>query len=302
MPSPSLDGNPQLAHPIPVKVLVRGAGFAGLACCWHLLEAGHQVSLYDPKGIGGGASGISPGLLHRYPGAKPRRADDTPTRELLHIAGPDSHTPKPVLRIPQTPEQEAAFRALATQYDDLSYENGLLIHSALTVHPLPYLNGLWHACLTRGATWGETPFDLEILAIGAAAADLVPIELLKGQLLRLQWPDIPPLPYNLIGRKYLVMGDGWCEVGATYERNFTSPEPDLETAKQLILPDIIKMVPELENAPILDCRAGIRASPPGHFPPIIRQLDERRWLYTGLGSKGLLYHATFAKQLIASLL
>lgn len=281
-----------------MKILVRGAGFAGLATCWHLLEAGHHVSLYDPKGIGGGASGVSPGLLHRYPGAKPRRADDSLTRELLAIAGPASHTPKPILRLPQSPEQEALFRTLATQYDDLSYDRGLLIHSALTVHPLPYLNGLWSACLARGATWGETPSDIEILAIGAASDLVNPI---KGQVLRLAWPDIPPLPYNLIGRKYLVMGDGWCDIGATYEHNFTSPEPDLEIARELLLPDAIAMVPELENAPILDCRAGVRASPPGHFPPIIKQLDSRRWLYTGLGSKGLLYHATFAHQLVSLL-
>ncbi|CAN1166602.1 hypothetical protein LINPERHAP2_LOCUS26787 [Linum perenne] len=56
----------------PVKYAVLGAGFAGLSVAWHLLkqdsprELNLRVDLYDEAGIGGGASGVSGGLLHPY--------------------------------------------------------------------------------------------------------------------------------------------------------------------------------------------------------------------------------------------
>ncbi|CAN7013453.1 unnamed protein product [Brassica rapa subsp. trilocularis] len=56
-----------------VKLLyaVLGAGFAGISVAWHLLkdcpkELSLSVDVYDEVGIGGGASGVSGGLLHPY--------------------------------------------------------------------------------------------------------------------------------------------------------------------------------------------------------------------------------------------
>lgn len=55
-----------------VRYAVVGAGFAGLAACWHLLRLHHDreeavsVDLYDAVGIAGGASGAAAGLLHPY--------------------------------------------------------------------------------------------------------------------------------------------------------------------------------------------------------------------------------------------
>ena len=48
------------------KIAVVGAGFAGLSVCHHLLQS-CEVTVFDPLGIGGGASGISTGLLHPFP-------------------------------------------------------------------------------------------------------------------------------------------------------------------------------------------------------------------------------------------
>ncbi len=56
-----------------MKIAIIGAGFAGLAGAYYLSEH-FQVTLFDLKGIGGGASGISSGLLHPYPGEKGRRS------------------------------------------------------------------------------------------------------------------------------------------------------------------------------------------------------------------------------------
>ncbi|XP_027901677.1 uncharacterized protein LOC114162101 [Vigna unguiculata] len=53
------------------RCAVLGAGFAGLSVVWHLLKQSPKdlnlrVDIYDEVGIGGGASGISGGLLHPY--------------------------------------------------------------------------------------------------------------------------------------------------------------------------------------------------------------------------------------------
>ncbi|CAI8587315.1 unnamed protein product [Vicia faba] len=71
-PSPSL---PTQQNPLRFAVL--GAGFAGLSVVWHLFKQSPKqlnlkIDIYDEVGIGGGASGISGGLLHPYsPKVKP---------------------------------------------------------------------------------------------------------------------------------------------------------------------------------------------------------------------------------------
>ncbi|KAI3972273.1 hypothetical protein MKW92_011688 [Papaver armeniacum] len=55
----------------PLKFAVLGAGFAGLSVVWNLLQHASKdsricIDIYDEIGIGGGASGISGGLLHPY--------------------------------------------------------------------------------------------------------------------------------------------------------------------------------------------------------------------------------------------
>ncbi|KAL2327353.1 hypothetical protein Fmac_020780 [Flemingia macrophylla] len=55
----------------PLRCAVLGAGFAGLSVVWHLFkqcpkELNLSIDIYDEVGIGGGASGISGGLLHPY--------------------------------------------------------------------------------------------------------------------------------------------------------------------------------------------------------------------------------------------
>ncbi|CAL9222724.1 unnamed protein product [Arabidopsis halleri] len=54
----------------PLRYAVLGAGFAGIFVAWHLLKCPKElrlsVDVYDEIGIGGGASGVSGGLLHPY--------------------------------------------------------------------------------------------------------------------------------------------------------------------------------------------------------------------------------------------
>ncbi|XP_024978891.1 uncharacterized protein LOC112516117 isoform X2 [Cynara cardunculus var. scolymus] len=64
-------------HQRSLRYAVLGAGFAGLSVAWHLLEQSPIelhicIDVLDEVGIGGGASGVSGGLLHPYsPKVKP---------------------------------------------------------------------------------------------------------------------------------------------------------------------------------------------------------------------------------------
>ena len=61
----------------------------------------------------------------------------------------------------------------------------------------------------------------------------------------------------------------------------------LETAIHLLRPHL----------PVLGAKAGVRVTNPAHYFPIVEKLDERSWVVTALGSRGLLYHAYLAEQL-----
>src|SRR5579871_5515020 len=135
-----------------MRIAIIGAGFAGLSLAWHLLnDPSHpHVVLFDGKGVGGGASGIAPGLLHPYVGEHCRRnfmAEEglAATNALLKIS--QNHVAEPVvlsegvLRSPQDPIQEACL----SSYPDviLSAPGKYLITSGKTVNCKAYLQGLF---------------------------------------------------------------------------------------------------------------------------------------------------------------
>ncbi|MFS8563307.1 MAG: hypothetical protein LVR00_02840 [Rhabdochlamydiaceae bacterium] len=63
--------------------------------------------------------------------------------------------------------------------------------------------------------------------------------------------------------------------------------PSLEVALHLLKPSL----------PVRGVKAGMRVTNPAHYFPIIEKIDERTWVVTALGSRGLLYHAYLAEQL-----
>lgn len=45
-----------------MRIAIIGAGFSGLAAAWYFLQQPHlEVTVFDKKGIGGGASGVAAG-------------------------------------------------------------------------------------------------------------------------------------------------------------------------------------------------------------------------------------------------
>ncbi|MGE3954934.1 MAG: NAD(P)/FAD-dependent oxidoreductase [Parachlamydiales bacterium] len=288
------------------SVAIIGAGFAGMAACYLLSKGGYRVTLYDEGGIGAGASGVSPGLLHPYPGKFPKRkgALFAEAMALVEVAGEGAVRSRGIVRIATGAAQGLYFKRLARKSDDVeSWEGGILITSGVTLNTRAYLQGLWRESERIGAQFiqmriEEKPdADWVVYATGAAT----PVEALrvKGQVLELEWPQgVPPLPHSIIGRKYLVMEGDRCVVGATFEEEFDSPEPDEAFAIKELLPEAIALCPALKGAKVVGVRAGIRACLP---EPALIRLGPTSWAIAGLGSKGLLNHAHLAHKLLNAL-
>lgn len=296
-----------------------------------------SLTLFDEQGIGAGASGIAAGLLHPYVGLHAKinwRGFDSlqETRYLIQQSaltlGRPVSAQTGLLRIALTEEQEANYRRSAEENDDVEWwapercaeqvqslsphRGGLFISSAHTVYSADYLQGLWKSCLLQGAEFKQEIvkslsqlrfYDRIVIAAGFGILGIeelaeLPMTLVKGQLLDLQWPDdVAPLPFAVNSQAYVVMNrdSKSCVVGATYERDYKVGGPDVEVAKNGILPKL-SFLPQLQEACVLSCRSHFRVSTKNHLP-LVKQVNAQTWVLTGMGSKGLLYHALFAREL-----
>lgn len=302
--------------------VIAGAGFCGLAVCYELLLRGWNVRLFDPKGIGNGASGVAAGLMHPFAGEHANRSPEATegmeaTLKLLAVAeqelGHTIRTTGGIIRRAMTLTQLLDYAKCAEKYPTETEWNGtdLWIRNGLAVHTSYYLQGLWKACERLGAEFHKTLLvdpveaDLVVWATGADMSDpSLRISRVRGQLLELEWPKgIPPLDRPLSSKVYAVMGlEGrTCIVGSTYERARVDDAPDIDFASREILPKIFPLLPFLEGMPILSCRAGVRASAPGHRP-LLKMLKPNTFAIGGMGSKGLLYHALYARKLVDNIL
>lgn len=283
------------------KAAVIGAGFAGLAAAYFLSEK-YQVTLFDQKGIGGGASGISSGLLHPYPGEKGRLSwEAEPALKLATklIDEAEAALGRPVA------DRSGILRLgpiLNPGPDVIELEpEKFLITSGMTVFPSLYLQGLWLVCKKRGVTLKIEKidslqvlqgYDFIVLAAGAGIRsfkekDLLKINYVKGQILACALEK--PLERSISSKIYTALTETplKCHVGATYERDVIDDIPDPDKAIHLLNPML----------PVLDCRAGIRVTNPAHYFPIVEQIGPHHHVITALGSRGLLYHALMASKL-----
>lgn len=297
-----------------------------------------DITLFDHQGIAGGASGIAAGLLHPFSGAHAKlnrlgREGVKASQELLQVASdalaqPVFTTPG-ILRLALSEQQKQDFTLCAKHYPEevqwlSEYEcqslfpplvaaPGIWIKRGMIVNSPLYLKGLWTACERLGATikkqWIEDlgqlkDFDARIIANGANARlfpELASYKLttVKGQILELAWPaHLPLLTFALNSQAYILMtSPSTCIVGATFEKDPLTDQPDWEIAQKDILPKAAAILPDLLDAPILKCQAGFRSVTPNHLP-LITEVRPRTWVITGMGSKGLLYHALMAKSLV----
>ncbi len=331
-----------------MRFAILGAGFAGLSVTWYLLhytQGSVTIDLFDPEPIGGGASGLSSGLLHAYGGKNAKESWEAyrclkETHRLMTEASRALDQPlivsKGILRPALTEDQIQNFQNSAQTYPDnewwekercestvpgltLPADGGcLFIKNGLTLDAQAYLQGLWQACALLGTQFHQQamirksdlePYDRVLIAMGPMTKNFpplkgIPITPIKGQVIDLEWPSgVKSPPFSLISKKYLVMHpDGKrCTVGSTYEHEFDSPQPNLEKASEEIMPQIVDFFPALKEAKVIRCRAGFRASTSSRLP-IVGKISDKTYFFTGLGSKGLLYHAWVGKRVARALL
>ncbi len=309
-----------------MKVAVIGAGFSGLALSWHLLLKGVKVDLYDQKGVGAGASGVSSGLMHPYVGEQVRRswkADEAmeETSQLLDVAQKFSKDPvrgpSGILRRVTSKQMETFLKHAACYKDvEIISEDLVRINSGVVIHSSSYLSGLYEACLEKGAnpsfqkidsSCELQEYDAFILAIGAGVFSFPGLENLgltavRGQTVLCKWL-VDPLKEALLGKGHIVPlpGGELVHLGATYEKVDIEKEPCMETALALLQPKAAILVPEWKDIIPVECRAGTRVVRPSYAVPWIYKINDKGYAMTAMGSRGLLYHAYFAKMLVEML-
>lgn len=293
------------------------------------------------EGVSGSASGlISPYTSSRASLHWQGELMVAGAHHLLTAAAPYCSQPpvlsRGILRLPKTSEQMIDFqnRGESDQacewwdkkrlqkylpYLTLPDQSGALyIKNGVTIDMKIYLKGLMQATLRLGAQWKQEAitdpsifanYDRVIIAMGANMGDFdifqkLPITKIKGQLLEVVWPlHLPPLPMSIQSSVHIVMRPDHksCLIGSTFERNYTNGAPDIEFAKKQLLTKAVTLIPDLEKTEILECKSGIRACS-GTHKPLLGQLNERFWFFTGFCAKGLLYHGFLGKCLATAVL
>lgn len=307
-----------------MKVAIIGAGFAGLATAHFLLDSGQaEVTIFEASKIGAGASGVCSGLLHPYVGLSVRRSSRAEealaiTKQLIRVA--ECHTPKLVaiqngiLRKSMNPEQRQRLIQHCDEWGDIEQidRNLFFIHSGITVLSENYLEGLFASIQKRGGRLLiqkiESLSDLQgydqiVIAAGYGIKTFpecahVKVKFLKGQALQMQ--GVPPLERSFISKGYIanIGSHSQFELGSTYEKEFADPKPNLDVA-QKELEDKLRYCKE---AKITGCKAGVRVCTIGHYLPIIEQIAPNIHVFTGLGSRGLLYHGLYGRKLVQEIL
>jgi glycine/D-amino acid oxidase-like deaminating enzyme len=309
-----------------MRIALVGAGFAGLAAAWHLMQQCRcEVTFFDQIGIGGGASGIATGLLHPYPGEQGRRSRFASegieaTKEL--IAAAQKHSSHPIIlhegliRFVQNEEQRQMFLSHSQKFGDVKAhgENSFWIESGMTIDCPRYLEGLWQALAAQGARLvvqevkslnDLQEFDCVVLAAGAGTTQFsetahLNLSTLKGQVLKCRIPHHVQLPEaSSICKGYLALTQdpGTCFLGSTYQRGDDTLTLQPELAREELFPKIARFYPDVHQLEVIDCRAAFRVTRSGHYLPIVQRVNDRVWTLTALGSRGLLYHAYFGKEL-----
>lgn len=284
-----------------MRIRIVGAGLAGLALA-HFARPHYEIRLYS---TGPSASAMGYGLLHPYGGARAKlnRHGHEGMAASLALIPSSAIYKKGLIRLgsdlPHLSSLETSLsaRELQQRNPGLAPSPGVYIEEAYVIDMERYLGRLSEGLEIRNRLeeWGD-------ITLWAPGAQCPFVKKVKGQKLRLHFPD-HGLTDALSGPCYIIpLNKDELIVGATYERETLNWTTDLPKAKSYLFPKLKELLPgfDEERVEVTHCFAGLRATTPDHLP-MIRQLDARNWLYTGLGSKGLLYHALYAKTLIEQL-
>ena len=144
---------------------------------------------------------------------------------------------------------------------------------------------------------GEIRCDSVVLATGPWSRDAeewlgvpIPIEPLKGEILRMRLPEQEALGHELSGGpvSLFLRADGLVWVGATEERRGFDKEPS-ESAQKTLLDGAVRLMPAMAQASLVKHTACLRPVTPDWLPIIGGAPGwENVYLATGAGKKGIL--------------
>jgi glycine/D-amino acid oxidase-like deaminating enzyme len=319
-----------------MKVAVVGAGFSGLASAWHLLNAGAEVTLFDPAGIGGGTSGIAAGLLHTYAGLHSKlnwKGTEGCQATLFLLDKASEALQQPVyqksglLRVAMNESMQDDYRLCADKFEDVEWWEaercqkvvpgihplpGIFIKSAYTVFSELYLKGLYAACVDLGAQFSKQiiqdfhaipDFDAILVTAGAQTSAIsalrsLPLTQVKGQILEVEWPaTMPPLTFPVNSQAYIVMNPHL--KSCVIGATYERDFTSDRPDEKVAVREIIPKAAALLPALGSARVIGCKAGIRSSTPdhrPLLKQVSENCWVLAGMGSKGLLYHALFAQE------
>ena len=90
------------------------------------------------------------------------------------------------------------------------------------------------------------------------------------------------------------MGEDKVLVGATFENVFEDDKPDIEAAKEYLR----EWHEDFNEFEFVDAFSAVRVCRKGSYLPIVEKVNDKEWFFSGLGSKGLLYHAYYGRHLV----
>ncbi len=143
-----------------------------------------------------------------------------------------------------------------------------------------------------------------LLAIGSGYLDFPELSALhlhpiKGQWIRLEAAALNREAFRPVSsRRYIASLHDHFIVGSTYEHNFEHLRPT-EQASSLLHAEATELINRLATARIVGASAAVRVTVPGIRLPMVGPLPgrDRVWIFTGLGSKGLLMAPLLAGEL-----
>lgn len=312
------------------KIAVVGAGLSGLAIAWHLKKCDPKCSItvYDPL-IASERSSSLASLLYPFTGMRSKLNEDgfqafNDSLELLKLASKNIDVPFyrkiPLLKIPKDIREEKAFITASESFSDLhwhldpvSKKYGLWNENVIQVRSDKYLEALLQNCINLNIEYekrlfiqeDEKNFDQIVYATGHLAFKETHFTVLKGQALIIKWPSSDfNLNHCLIHEGLHLIPSFDKEsiyIGNTFEREFDNLEPNIEKAIELLWPLLEKILPTVTKDLIIEVKAGARLTAPNRLPKIGR-ISSNKWIFTALGSKGLLYHSYLAKILSKAIL
>lgn len=286
-----------------------GSGLAGLSSAYYLKKAGFDVTVISSKDPG--ASRIFAGILYRYPGRwgkKSKFADDAYPMSKALIEEVEAKTKKRVILstgvVKKFSKRLKRFLDVEMDGDDGQIKDGLTVDMNAYLDGLKELIGKERFIEKEIESLSEIE-GLKVVACGHGVKKLLNPENLiyrKGQQYVGQMAYGAQEYGTHVGKGHIsFIGDGKVCLGSTYEREFDHLEIDKDYAEKEIRSRIEPWYGSLEDVKEKSFFSGVRVGRADSYLPWVDQIDDETFVFAGLGSRGLLYHAYYG-QILADLI